>query len=398
MVTSLIRSSSTFAQVFGLGHVYNPSASFEAPGWLPEGRPVLDFMTGGQLSVIGSMTVVCAQAVATRRVLELLADIGLLLPDRIEVFDSAASYRSVLSRLGQQPKSVVMQHVHPADELPAAAYWIERDLLTFLNNKANLGRLVPEGHVPRRSLVPPATLSAEIRSERWPVVIKAATDQSTGGGYDVRICKSRHELQEASRFFSTCPSVVVEEFLWMEKNLCVQFIATENGVHYLGTAEQVIDQHGRYNGNWLGADVRVPAPVTELGRAIMERAAVLGYRGFAGFDIAVLADGRIAAFDLNFRVNASTAALLLLPALQEHRGNQVIHLRTWSPTGSFEGLADVLRREADRGVLLPLSIFDPDPSVGSHEGFRLGGLVLGPSRSEVHRTESRLRTALAAPA
>lgn len=388
----MILPDPSFSEVFGTGTTYNPCVSFEEPGWLPPDRSALDFLSGGQLVALGGMPAVCARAVVTRRSVELLDAAGLSVPDDLRTYDSHESYRSVLRQLARGAGPVAMQHVHPERELAGRSYLVPPDVLSRLNNKANLGELVPADHVPPRTTLTPAALNE--MTARAPVAIKAATDESTGGGYAVRVCRTSADVDQARQFFARCTAVVVEPLLTMEQNLCVQYSAAIDGeVRYIGTSEQVIDSNGRYAGNWLHRGTELPAAV-ELGRVIMERAVASGYRGFAGFDMAVTSLRRLLVFDLNFRTNGSTVSLLLLRSVEEILGPQVVRLRSWTTSKMFGQVADVVKRWVADGALLPLCVYDPGPATERGRETRLMGMVLGASRSEVREREARLRSAL----
>lgn len=73
------------------------------------------------------------------------------------------------------------------------------------------------------------------------------------------IATRKEHLLWATRFFAACQSVVVEEFLRVKKNFCVQFAKTIKGeIRYLGTTEQITNAAGIYVGNWQGKEVIPP--------------------------------------------------------------------------------------------------------------------------------------------
>jgi hypothetical protein len=123
---------------------------------------------------------------------------------------------------------------------------------------------------------------------------------------------------------------------------------------------------------------------------IVERAAALGYRGFAGLDMAVCADGGLRVFDLNFRLNGSTVAVLLHGEIHRTRGTAVMRLRSLRATGRFDAMIGAAREAVARGLLVPLATYRPPG--GSEPGGAPGllGLVLGRSRDEVARHEEEL--------
>jgi hypothetical protein len=360
---------------------YNSNTSYVRPGWLQGGRPLRDFRTGDHMTVAGDVPVICNRGVTAPAGLDLLREAGFDLSRRLEYRDPA-SYADLLAELSSDGEKAVFQHAHPAEEFPARSYWMDRDLLCFLNNKGNLETLVPEGYAPRREVLAPEGLHvAHPALRRLPVVVKAATDETSGGGRSVRICRTRREVEEAVRYLSVCRAVVVEEYLSMERSLCVQYVApAADRIEYLGFAEQVTTPEGRFLGSWLEVGDEADAEVVEMGRMIMERAVAMGYRGIAGFDVAVRADGPPLFFDLNFRLNGSTAPVLLFDEAVRVLRAPVLRYRTWRGRGSFAELIETARGLMREGRLLPLSTYDPARAGVADEPPQLSGLAACESR------------------
>jgi hypothetical protein len=384
-----VAPSPTLEEIFGPHHAFCPRASYSSYGWLPEDQAVLDSLTGGQLAVMGSMPVLCSRAVASGESLTLLREAGLAPASCRHVYSGEDDYRRKLRELSSDHK-LVLQHVHPPEEVDPEAYWIPRELLAFLNNKANLADLVPSGQVPRRTIVAPERLKEVVGAFGLPSVTKAASDLSSGSGLDVVLCRIPADVLHAEERFACCERVVVEEFLCMERNLCVQFFASVDGsIRYLGSTEQVVDGQGNYLGNWVDAASGVPAEVVELGETIMAKAAAMGYRGVAGFDTAVLPGGGLAVFDLNFRLNGSTAALMLFSGVSQ-REAQTARFRPFRSHLALGPTLRVLRRAIRDGELVPLSFYNPFAGPVPGRPPSLSGMLFGSSRNEVRKKEARL--------
>jgi hypothetical protein len=257
-----------------------------------------------------------------------------------------------------------------------------------LNNKAHLGDLVPPEHTPRRTVVAAPCLSAHHPAAAIrPVVLKGATDESTGSGTNVRIAVSDRDIDLAVRELGGARQIVVEEYLPMAKNLCVQFAAQPSGeVHYLGTAEQICSNDGRYQGNWLTVDESQPNDVVRLGRHIMQRAVESGYRGIAGFDMARTADGRLLVFDLNFRFNGSTTPLLMHRVVADRWGASVMLKGGFQFHGPRKRLLDNLRTAAEEHWLLPLAVQIPHEAADPP---RITACTLGQSRDAIRQQLQR---------
>lgn len=91
-------------------------------------------------------------------------------------------------------------------------------------------------------------------------------------------------------------------------NYCVQFAYSDDiGIKYLGTAQQLTNDYGFYNGNENVNDV--PQNVIDAGRDYGNRRKQRFF-GVAGFDLLVDDNNDVYAIDLNFRQNGSTSMLL----------------------------------------------------------------------------------------
>jgi len=383
----------TLTDVFGDGLVYDPVASFDAPGWLPRDRAVLDALTGAQLVLAGDFPVVCHRAVSTPEILALLEEAGHLRPQRLLRYADADGYRRLLAELAGQPARIVLQHSHPPGDIPAERLWIDPDVLRFVNNKGNLLELVPPGHAPERRSVPGRRLAGVAGSElRPPIVLKAAEDVSSGGGCGVRVCRTVRELSAATRELGAAQAVVVEAFVAFEITWCVQLIVAPDGsIRPVCLAEQICDDAGTYLGSWLAVAPEAPPAVARLGAEVADRVARRGYRGFVGVDVGLCGDGRLLAFDVNGRLNGSTTALSVLPSLAS-AGVRFARSGSWAGRASFADLVRIVRSETRAGRFVPLSLYDPragDPSAPP----RVNGMILGATREEVARAEKELAAA-----
>ena len=253
------------------------------------------------------MTCICHAATVREDGLALLEEAGHVLARHIE-FEDEAEYAAVLRHHAHQ--ALVFQHAHAEEEFEPQRYWMDRALLQRLNNKATLPELVPADRRPRR-----------LDRPVLPCVVKRATEWTTGGGRSVRIW---HEA------FGRLEDDVIEEFVEFEETYCLQFGAKPGGtIVDLGFAPQVVTPAGRFLGSRFDIEQRLPADMLDAGRAIMKRATALGYRGIAGFDAGILADGRFLFFDLNFRLNGSSAPLCHLSTAADWLQTGTLRSGTW---------------------------------------------------------------------
>lgn len=379
----------TFSEIYGSDYIYTPRPSFAHNKWIPDCPVKLDLLTGSQFAVLGSMPVICNRSVTTKRATELYERAGLQLKFPVHQYSTEADYKKIFERLEGEQKKMVVQHIHPEEEMSAENYWIDPKLVQFLNNKANLDELVPEGHSPKRRSISAADLHAHLDEFPFPCVVKAATNEANAAGFDVFICRNQDDIDKAAEFFASCEGIVIEEFMEIKENYCVQFACTaDERLIYLGSTVQNIDEHGKYKGNWVDKGAEPDDEVIEIGRKIMEEGCKRGYKGIAGFDIAVTADGRKIAFDLNYRVNGSTAALLLRDSIEDQFGHEIIKYVSWKSKSGIEPLYEAVKRGIEDGYFVPLSIYDGSESPYEDADALIQGLVLGDTREEADQKEA----------
>ncbi|UZJ78025.1 ATP-grasp domain-containing protein [Fictibacillus sp. KU28468] len=378
----------TFSEIYGPDLIFNPRPSFAHNKWIPDCPVKLDLLTGSQFAVLGSMPVICNRSVTTKKATELYERAGLLLRFPVHEYSTEADYRNIFGRLEKEQKKMVVQHIHPEEEMSSENYWIDPRLVQYLNNKANLEELVPSGHAPKRKSTTAAELHDQLETFPFPCVVKAATNEANAAGFDVFICKNQEDIDRAANFFASCEGIVIEEYLEIEHNYCVQFACTaDDRLIYLGSTIQNITEDGKYKGNWVDKESEPDDEVIKVGRRIMEEGCKRGYKGIAGFDIAVTADGRKIAFDLNYRVNGSTAALLMRDSVEEQLGKKVIKFVSWESKGGIEPLYDEVKRGIEDRYFIPLSIYNGSESPYEDAATLIQGLVLGDTREEADQKE-----------
>ncbi|MEJ7307218.1 ATP-grasp domain-containing protein, partial [Staphylococcus epidermidis] len=78
-------------------------------------------------------------------------------------------------------------------------------------------------------------------------------DLPTAGGYGVMICYNDHDLAEAQKRIEEATEatdqLIIEQKIEAVQNYCVQFAYSEDiGIQDLGTARQLTNDYGFYNG------------------------------------------------------------------------------------------------------------------------------------------------------
>jgi hypothetical protein len=379
------------AEVYGLSHVYAPRAHPKTCDWIVRDPALLDAITGNQLPIASDMPVVCSAGVATPLGLELLEEAGLEPATSIHTYSDEQQAIEITTRFAECGKKIVVQHIYPTGVLNDATMWIHSQLLSYLNNKANLADLVYPANVPTRHVTTPEGFLSNKAAQSLPIVVKATTDLSSGGGADVVLCRTIDDLATAYERFAGCARLVVESYQPILRNLCLHYAVMPDGTsQYLGFADQDIDLNGRYRGNWILLGSTLPSEVIDIGLAIAQRGASLGYRGFVGIDIVATEDGRWMVLDLNFRVNGSTAAVLLARAIQEAMGPCCLHLRSFACELSFMHLLTATRSVLRSGNLIPLGTFDATAAGRAGQPSRLSALVIAESEASAHRVEKEL--------
>ena len=389
-MTTVLKPAATFSEIFGKTAVFTGRSSPNASRWLPKDEMALDALSAAQLVIVGDMITVCAASASTSEGIGLLRDAGFRIQAHLYRYRNAADYLELLKRLCAEGKSVVMQHVHAQADLLHESCLVKPQVLSFINNKANLACFAKNEYLPTRKIVQINDSENIKKTMRLPVVIKAVTDESTGGGVDVRICRGETDLRAAAAYFYDCPSVVVEDYLDIQRNLCLNyFIDKEGGIVYLGFAEQVSDDEGRYQGNWI-EDSSCADGIVAAGREVAGRAFESGYYGFMGMDVAVLADERFKIFDLNFRANGSTPALLYAESIRACLNISVMRFRRFTGTGDYRQMLKTVYQAMDEKIFLPLASCDPSAGAYGDKHPVINGLILGNTRQEVLEMELKL--------
>lgn len=381
----------TLQQIYGRGYVMVGRGSYHNSRWLPN-EISQDSSSGSLLTVAGDFPMVCHRDVRRDSCLALIQAAGLRTGTNLLSYKDADSYYELLDGLQQQGTSVVFNYAHLPNEFEVNQYWLKRELLLYLNNKRNLEELVPSRHVPSRKLIAiDEFMNGDHFGFDYPYVVKAATDQPNGGGIEVVICRTSDDLEQAKKLFEGCSFVVAEQFLAIRKNFCIQFAQTIDGdLVYLGAAEQIITEQGKYAGNWMDVHDQPPAEAIELCKGVMRKAASLGYFGFAGIDTVITEDNGIYIIDLNFRQNGSTVALLYRNSLAREWDASVIKARKWKSNRSFDECKLQIQSLIAEKRLLPLCIYNPATQSEDNPIF-VSGVLAGGSKDEVMEVERRMQ-------
>jgi len=379
-------------EICGPGYVFNSRAPDNASEWIFGDPGLSDAVTGNQLIVVGNMPVLCSAGVATNSGLDLLREIGFNLEAQIVTFTDEEDRLYRMKSLAEKGFSCIDQHAQPDENLHPGTSWVGSSILSFLNNKSNLHQLVPSPYLPiRKSCDPSSLIRFAKQLERFPLVIKVATKNSSGSGRGIRACHNESDLKQAQEFFGRCETVIVEDFISMHNNLCLNYAIFPDGkIEYLGGSRQIVNDELNYLGNWLEPGAEPPSDLIKVGGEVMTRAWRLGYRGFAGFDAAVMDNGTFFIYDLNFRFNGSTTPILIFDSLANRFGLPVAKFLAWNYTGGFIQMIASLKKVAEKYCFIPFSTYDPAAWKKSSLKPRVSALLFGRTRDEVQLKEKEL--------
>lgn len=271
-----------------------------------------DLIASRLIPVIGESEALLPRGTLSDELFRFLSASGFVRPKNAILYDNEPDRMDIIMSFARASRQIAIQMPAPYQDIPAAAYAIDRELLLYLNNKSNLHRLLPEKlAAPRLKTSPAALRSGDWRPLKWPVLLKAGLGQPSMGGDDVFVCHNEATLLRIINTFPMDARIIIEPWLEYERNLCVQLLVGEAEVRFLGAAAQIIENDTAHVGNIVRPFEPVPEPIRQALRMACIRAQDLGFRGVAGFDVLLDSNASAWVIDANFRINGSTTALLL---------------------------------------------------------------------------------------
>lgn len=352
----MLKPKYTMREIYG-DVVFSARPAHEDNPWMPSVEK-LNALSGRE-SLIADVPVLVHEATQTEKARKLFQLAGLHFPEQPYVYDSKKDYDDVLKKWSAERKQIVLQYIHDVDTVDRDAYWMDAELLNYLNSKAYLRDIVPDKYVPEREVVSSKQLAEALKRWELPFVLKPGDETPTAGGYGVQICHTNEQLEVAKALFTQegAENVIIEKYVEEIANYSCQYAYSPKiGLQYLGTSVQITDDEGIYAGNVMVSDV--PEAVIQAGLEIMQSGVDKGYIGVAGFDLLWTAEGEVRAIDLNFRLNGSTSMLMYADSLG-HPAAKFFTYDSVSPEHN-EAFYNVLADYVARGVLLPLSYYDGD--------------------------------------
>lgn len=319
------------------------------------------------LCVAEDLPLLCGHLAASSLALDLLADAGWGLPERLLLFRDPEELLAMILSEVSEGRRVTTSFPLPEGRIPREAHLIAPELRAMLNDKGNLERFVPEVQHPVRRRVDVAELLREPGRCRG-AVLKIATGES-GGGRGVLLPPDSEDPVLVRALLRRADSVILEEFLPFTTTRCFNYL---------------IDGIGevRFLGNWFEADDSPEPAAVAAGVEICKRASNLGYRGAAGFDAGFLQDGSFRFVDLNFRMNGSTAPLLLAAEVLRRSGAPAALRTGLRGKTSPSGLASNIRGLIAEKRFFPLAVVLSEVEASESE-FLVSGFLMGSDRDNI---------------
>lgn len=388
-------------EVFGEHVVFAARPHSAMSRWLPRGNEIHDSMAMSHSFMLGSSPMLYpGPGRRAREDLEfILGEAGIELVNPWQGYEGEDGYFAVLCRYGESGWRIAPQYACPTEVLPARYWLFEPTAFSHMNNKQHLEDYVPEAFLPERRLIAGTVLETwrqdgiPFADREWPfglpLVLKAATDEGSGGGIDVAIVSTPEGLREAMEQFADQNELVLERYYEFRENLCLNFASMQSGeIRYLGAAWQ-ITKDGMFQGSRIWRNREVSERAIEAGLEVGRRAWNRGFRGYFGVDAGVEENGQVRVYDLNFRINSSTPMIYLWRySGRAQRFTTARSLRFVLEPGGAEA-REALVALISEGCLIPFGFLVRDVEGGTT---RILGraVILGNSNEELEETVERV--------
>jgi hypothetical protein len=310
-----------FAALHPPDTAFVPCSSLKEAGLVVEEEWRMESITGTMLTCLGRMPALLHRNAATDAALDFFRLAGIEPPSRLETYASDEEATKLASRLAA--RGLRFATIYPQIESIRAlgACLITPELYGWLNDKTNLEFLCPAPYLPKREIHSRAAATRLTASGLdFPFYVKGAVAGANGSGNDVRLCTGEGEFRAALAWFRDATgyqALIIEQAIPFTATWCLNFAILDGSIRWIGGAEQLFDSPGKQSGNCIDPQTPPPARAIDMGLEICEAAQAKGYRGIAGFDMCVDAEGGIYFFDLNFRQAACTCLILLHRALED---------------------------------------------------------------------------------
>lgn len=341
-------------------------------------QPVLaDMLTGMMTGCMGTRPAVRHASVATEGIRALFRRAGYDLSERTLVYQTEAEAQQIAQDLVRDGYRIAAAYPFPPGQFADSGLVVPPALWAQLNRKDRLADLVPSAHLPRRQIL--SIDAAQDLSFAGPVFVKHAGPEPTGWGFAVRACRTAAEMRGALAELQRVGvrTVVVEAAEDILRCWCVCIVISEEAVEVPGAALQTFSEAGRQSGSLIDPEQAPPDTVLAVAAQAGRVAQRMGYRGPAGMDIGLARDGRVIAFDPNFRLNSSSAQVLLHQGAVGRAGSAVsLSVNLAVPLPMAEALVRLEGPVSD-GSFIPTRLGDAALLPVAEGLSRITGFVLG---------------------
>ena len=386
--------AATLSDLHPPGTAFAPRSNWVRARWAVAESYRLDTATSHTLTVMGGMPLICHRAVATPLALDFLRVCGLSFATNLSTYETEAEAITLAADRVRCGERLIYVYPPPPGIDDDAAVIVHVPEYCYLNDKRNLEDLAGSERQPPRHILRYA--QARELDFKSPVYLKAAIAGANGGGYGVRYCADAGTWASAIDYFFQRADddldLIVEDAIDTGTCWCMGVAVLADRVRFLGGAAQIFGAPTVQIGSRIDPSDSPPEEAVSATLEIAERARRRGYRGLAGFDMALGPSKRLYVFDLNFRLNASTVPLLLHASAVARVGGRVSE--TWSGTKKqpLEALVEAVRPFAESGVFVPTRFYDATPE--SRGISTLGGIAVADSAQEVRRLCKALHATL----
>jgi hypothetical protein len=355
----------------------------------------LDTVTTQMMGLLNGHAAVRHRSGVTQETLALFDRAGVHVKEDVRLYESAEEAERHADDLIAEGHKLFWPYPLRERRFPDDAHVVSPSVWKFLNTKQALDWLVPAANLAPRRIARPAELAGSA-FER-PVFVKVADGVPNGGGFAVRYCADYAGWDGALAWFQArgAEAVVVEEALSVQTCWCAAIAVGVSETTYLGAAEQLFSAPGRQSGSVIDATNLLPPEGATLAVLAGEAARKQGFIGLAGLDIGLTSDARLVVFDPNFRINASTAQVMLHDSAARRGGfsaSASVQIVTPVP---FSQIFGRLRSPIDDGWFVPTRLVD-GALLSTAEGRSMcSGFVLGRNRKSAVSAKGKIERILA---
>ena len=360
--------------------------------WRPES------ISGVVLTCLGNMPALCHRNAATEVALDFFRLAGIEPPTCLDTYGSYDEATLLARRFVAE--GLRLATIYPQIDSICAfnACLVDPALYGWLNDKTNLEALCPAVAVPNRQILSrEAALRLEASELTYPLYAKGAFAGANGGGKSVRFCTNAKEFRDVLAWFANIPAykaLILEQEISFTTSWCLNYAVLDKTVRWLGAAEQLFDMPGVQSGNLIDPSHQPPIHAVEIGRDICAAAQARGYRGLAGLDMCIDANGRLVFFDLNFRLCSSTCFILVNGRLEDRTGVSQTCSFEWPGrlSNALAGLEELARARS----FIPLRLYDGTDCRVEEAPSVVTGLVRASDRDAAQALVTEIKSRLGA--